>query len=64
MNIALGQSALLLGLLGAVVGAATLLIGLARQRGHFVARRPELHLARRRGRSHCDGGNAKSVDHA
>ena len=32
MNIALGQSALLLGLLGAVAGAATLLIGLARQR--------------------------------
>ena len=32
MNIALGQSALLLGLLGAVAGAATLLIGLARKR--------------------------------
>ena len=32
MNIALGQSALLLGLLGAVAGAVTLLIGLARQR--------------------------------
>ena len=36
MNIALGQSALLLGLLGAVAGAATLLVGLATGRATLL----------------------------
>ena len=65
VNIALGQSALLLGLLGAVAGAVTL----ARRVGHAGGRLccgpgRRLHMARRGRRRHGHGGDAESVDNA
>ncbi len=63
VNIALGQSALLLALLGAVAGAVTL-AGRARSgRPLLVAGRPELHMARRGRRRARHRGHAEGVDH-